>query len=624
MDDVGAAQTETPRPAALPSPSDDPHSGGRPSARWRRFWPRARRPVPLRRAWREATTVERASTLVLAGAAVVFLLGWSAGSVHWLLDAELQNDDARNVLLPYWRHAGERALVGDLVTEEQRAFTTPAHRALFRALVPLFGLHGAAKASQVVALGLLALPAWLTARRRGGPALALVLVVICFQDSYVVNRIASGLPRAFGLPLLVLYASGLWDRSVPRRVVACGLAALTYPLALALMLGWEGLACATSGVDPRRRLVRRRFLRLGLLITVTLPPAMMLNGPGETNGPLHVLARGEGGRAFERATIGLWPQPDALQHLAVHASLRHVLPPRTTGEPESLARLRRWEPVVSLLVAGALLSLLVARGTQSPGPLVLVVPAAAFLHLLAAALAYRLYAPARYTSFGGTIAGIVLLAWLVGRVGPRLRPGRRALARAGSALALTLGVATLTPLGAGLNGLLVDGRPLREVRAALRRLPPTARVAAHPKDGDIPSFWSARRTLVSGELVQPWFADSWRRQRQRMMDTLDALYATDRGTVLAFARRHGVTHLLLRRDRYGAENLPSRALTFEPFDTSLRRSLAEVDPRRHVLHRVPPAAIEWEDDEWVLVSVGNLDAPAPAAPDGDANGETPG
>src|SRR5690606_39834218 len=55
--------------------------------------------------------------------------------------------------------------------------------------------------------------------------------------------------------------------------------------------------------------------------------------------------------------------------------------------------------------------------------------------------------------------------------------------------------------------------------------------------GDGIPYYSARATMGTFETLQPWFVDSWRRQKERCQETLTALYATDPAAVLDYAQR---------------------------------------------------------------------------------------
>jgi hypothetical protein len=99
-------------------------------------------------------------------------------------------------------------------------------------------------------------------------------------------------------------------------------------------------------------------------------------------------------------------------------------------------------------------------------------------------------------------------------------------------------------------------------------LPRDARISGHPSDVCGIPYWSARAHAGCYETLQPWFVNSWRRQKERTEATLRALYAERPDDVVAYAHAYHVTHLLLARERYG-DDFRSSAKLFQPFDAFL-------------------------------------------------------
>ena len=55
------------------------------------------------------------------------------------------------------------------------------------------------------------------------------------------DRIGGGLPRSFGFPAMALWLAGALAHNVKARRAGAVVAALTYPSALAMVLGAEGI-----------------------------------------------------------------------------------------------------------------------------------------------------------------------------------------------------------------------------------------------------------------------------------------------------------------------------------------------------------------------------------------------
>ena len=126
-------------------------------------------------------------------------------------------------------------------------------------------------------------------------------------------------------------------------------------------------------------------------------------------------------------------------------------------------------------------------------------------------------------------------------------------------------------------------------------------------DGDGIPYYAARATIGSFETLQPWFVDSWRRQKIREMSTLDALYSDDFRTVVDYGKRFQVDYLLVNDDRYGRD-WSAHMASFEPF-TAYARQLAAARPNTTpVLANVPSAAVVFERKPWRIVDIGRLEA----------------
>jgi hypothetical protein len=107
------------------------------------------------------------------------------------------------------------------------------------------------------------------------------------------------------------------------------------------------------------------------------------------------------------------------------------------------------------------------------------------------------------------------------------------------------------------------------------------------------------------ETLQPWFVNSWRRQKARAEDTLRAFYATNQKDVLDYATKNHVTHLLVNTNRYGAE-LRKNAGSFDPLSAYARQLLNGKNAGDMVLGKLPDSAVVYREGRFRLVSVDAL------------------
>jgi len=161
--------------------------------------------------------------------------------------------------------------------------------------------------------------------------------------------------------------------------------------------------------------------------------------------------------------------------------------------------------------------------------------------------------------------------------------------------------------------MTLDSRADADLYAFIRNLPRDARFASHPMDGDGIPYYGARATTGTFETLQPWFVNSWQRQKVREFATLDMLYAEHLEEVAAYCRKYSVSHVLINRDRYGAD-FADRAASFEPFSAYTNELLHRPNRLMPVLAVVRGSAVVFERKPWVILNVSHLPSEAVVAP----------
>ena len=559
---------------------------GRPSPGWRRLLPREPR--------------HAASCLLLWAVFGTFVAFWLQAHWGYLLDLGLQTDDTRT-FFPFHGLNEPGLFEGDPIADEVSAFVTPGVGLIYRILTPFFGLYAATKLVQLLCLGILAMAGWVLIRsRRVGLAGGLLLVFLLLHTPYVPSRIAGGLPRGFGFPLFALWCAGALARSERTRFTSALVAAITYPPAMAMIVAAEGVF---GLLGPRGSIVgwlKRYALLVGLCAMAGLAYAF----PRHDAGPIHTLAEAQNEPAFgpegrlhvlpfpEPVLFGAWTFSSPF--LPVGRSVPHGLP----GIAQTLGS------TTALIIITLLLALVALRLTSAPRAAFAFFCAAVFLYALARVLAYRLYMPTRYLQFGMLVSAILLGTSAVGLVLPRLRPRPlRAAARNVCAFLFIGGLCLVN--GDGLvvnNGMTVEGYSNAELYAAIRRLPTDVRIAAHPWEADGITYWGQRPATDGYETLMVWFTEDWKRQKKRTQDTLLALYATQPSDVLDYCEANGVTHFLIRTDRYRPD-LRRGAALFEPLTGFITEHLATVSRQDLVLLHAPASSIIFERGSYRLIDV---------------------
>ena len=202
--------------------------------------------------------------------------------------------------------------------------------------------------------------------------------------------------------------------------------------------------------------------------------------------------------------------------------------------------------------------------------IVQVVVASLVLFLLAHAVLFRLYLPARFVAWtvplalaiaaGVGIAALLESASGSARRGPsdgwrgRRAPGSRCCWRVGLAL-----------YPARFDGnFVVDRTP--EITAYLRTLPADAVVVGVPTETDSVPAFSGRRVLVNREYALAYHLGFYRQVERRAEDVIEAYYAESPRALVDLAGRYGVTVFLVNRAAFDpATAVDAWAGNFAPY-----------------------------------------------------------
>jgi hypothetical protein len=228
------------------------------------------------------------------------------------------------------------------------------------------------------------------------------------------------------------------------------------------------------------------------------------------------------------------------------------------------------------------------------------------LYLLSRLLAFQLFSPERYYSFGMRMAAMALLVAVPSQLFFWMRPRARFTLRNFCAAFIVLGLWAAAGDGQKApSGMFIDARRDRPLYEYFKTLDKNVRIATHPLDGDSIPYYSGRATMGGFETLQPWFVDAWRRQKERAEATLRALYSDDRAEILRYAKENGVTHFLVNRARY-RRSYVSKAGSFQPLTDYARQILRGKRLKDLVLAEPPRSAIVFEYDKWAVVDVERL------------------
>ena len=544
--------------------------------------------------------VHRLSAILLCSIFVLYAGFWVNANRRGLFDPQLQHDDARQLLFFYHQFDSGSPLKDDPVAAELWLYNPPFFRLLYRVLVPFTGVLVTAKIVQGLCYLIVAMAVLLLIRSpRAGLAAGLIAGFLILHTEPTMGKIPGGLPKGFAYPVLMLWLAGALTSNWPARAVAALIGAATYPAAMLLVLASE-TSYELSGAlrAPMKRLKNGviRLVLLGFTCVLIIIPFTISKSPA---GSLPTYAEAEQNPVFrEGGRIELVPLRNPLRELGSAA----ISPYRYASNG----------PVVSSVIAGRLTPvfiflvffiLILTRVSPIPYVATAVGCASVVMFFLARFFAFKLYLPEKYALFGLVTAALALAISTIGLVGHRFGHPSTAALRNGAAALFIIGMCTLT--GTGLRGdynFDIDGRDHANLYRFASLLPVNARFAAHPRDAsDLPLF-AARATTISYETLNPWLDKSYESLRVRAVDTLFALYATNRQEALDFCRKYQVTHLLLRRGRY-RRSFRWRARFVEPFSTMLLEHLEKTRLEELVLRDPPAKTIVFRSRRFIVVNV---------------------
>jgi hypothetical protein len=449
----------------------------------------------------------------------------------------------------------------------------------------------------------------LATSRRAGLGAGLLFTFLFVHDISVQERVLGGLPRGFGFPVCALWLSGALARRPWARYAAAGIAALTYPTGLAMVLGAEGVYAVRALGRPGWATLLRRLRRYGILVAacVALLSPAILFGMSD-GGPIHTLEQAQAEPAFGKTgRLRILPFEDPSKAFG-EALLETFRPLGTSPTPSFFSFVDAHEAEIEVSLVAFLLLLLFLRFSAPPTAVVAFLVSSLTLYALARGFAFKLYSPERYYSIGMRVVGLGLTVATIGFLAPRLPLAIRQPLRS---LAATAAIGLLwMGLGNGVRephmGYDIDYRRDEKLWEYIRTMPLDTRIATHLLDGDNIPLFGQRANNGGFETLQPWLTKSWARQKGRAEDTFRALYATKREDVLAYTKKYRVTHLMLNETRY-REDFVARAKSIEPLTAFTRNLLSGRRRDQLVLANVPPEAIIFRYGNKRIVSVAALE-----------------
>lgn len=557
------------------------------------------------------------SVLFLVLFFVFYLIYWVMGNTVLLFDPFFQNDDARTLLFPFHLYGSDGGLANSVLAREMLNQNLPALRFLYFVFVKLTNIFWASKIVQAICFLIVFASGLILARsRRFGLAGGILLVFLFLHNSNVVNRIAGGLPRSFGFPILSLWAASVLANKKWMRWVSCFIASLFYQPVMLILLAAEGIFCMRKIISNRFRLtfLWRSVGAYVLLSMVCLSQAFVAFLFVEGTGHLYSLEQAGKNQALSRegflSDLEGIPFANPAELFAKHfLSPFRNLPNSSFEKGEQRVQKFMFLSSVEMSDGAAflfvvfLMMLFLSRKTPQPGGLTELILASMAIYILSRFFAFYLYFPERYYYFGMTAAGTLLAISAMGQLLPQLKKDCRFTCR--NLLAVFFMSVLLATSGGGVfpdNGVTIEGYSRRNLFDFIRTLPGNVHILAHPMEGDDILYWAGRDTMGGYETLHLLHVELWERRKKEIEQVFDAVYSVNPRDFMAYCKKSEITHVLVNKAYYQYD-FKTRALYLEPFRSYARELLKAVKREDLLLTRIPPQAVIYEENFYQLVDL---------------------
>lgn len=137
-----------------------------------------------------------------------------------------------------------------------------------------------------------------------------------------------------------------------------------------------------------------------------------------------------------------------------------------------------------------------------------------------------------------------------------------------------------------------------EMLSFVSTLPKDVMVAGHPMDMDNVPLLARRKVLANRELSLPYYVGYYAEVRQRLLDMLEAYYATDQKALEEFVRRYEISAMVVRKSHF-EERFTKGQIYLEPFNHLVKGRWREGE--RFILANPPRSLRCFENSEFIVL-----------------------
>ncbi len=486
-------------------------------------------------------------------------------------DYVLQDDSRQHI---FWmeRFVDPELFPNDYIVDYMKAVAPAGYTAIYR-LGAAIGVEPLNLAKLMpVGLGILStiLCFFVSMQLLRIPAAAFVSVALLNESLWASDSIISSTPRAFAMPILLLFLFSLLRRSIVGSLVSILMLSLFYPPLIPILLGvlalnlvWRDSKSITLSRDRRDHILFASAVIISAILLIPYIGRIGAFGPTVFGAEARSMPEFmPGGRieVFKSDLITYWLT-------GRHTGMFNVSPLKPIGYSFALLLPFLWLNKDRFQLINS-----VSNGIVVLPKLFLT---SVIMFFCSHALLFYLFLPSRFTAhsfrivfaLAGGISSAIILAWIFVNVDARWNQKTRRTALITNCLVVVLlFFLVLQPVPGTMSIKKYKTGRYPKLYEFLSHQPKFIVVASLSRTVDDLPVFSKRSILVGREIALPYHKRYYNEIRQRAIDLINAQYSSDIGKLVRFIKQYEVSYLLLERGSFLPEYLERDkwVLQFEP------------------------------------------------------------
>jgi hypothetical protein len=556
--------------------------------------------------------------------AIILFLFYPSLVAHYVLasDPLIFNDDARQQLVAMLRFEDPSLFQNDFVVDYYLDILPIGYRTTFAVANTWLSVDVISTILPYILLLVTAAAMGFCARKLGGNIVAFVTVALVLGSPVYLDRMAGGLPRAFGFPILafamltVSYGRVLWlSATAAVAILFYPVVAVPIGLLLALLLLVLPKQIVGTGSDwTFRNRCLYLVVALVLAILLALPTIIESSKYGSVITPALTLEFPEAGSGGRYADVDLqesvWQTTNVRVHYAkglwaagrpMFASLRGWLQEKNHSKyfPTQQVFIE-----LLLLLLSFTISVHMFYKRDAGGVLLIYLLATLSAYLLAIVCFPLLFPPQRHLAYPlplyAAISVPLSLNYLFRYATIFLKNSSVSRFVTG-ALIVSMCSIFVGPgsSDAGLTVRLKDNVLFQQIN----KLPDGVMIAGWPNGivQNIP-YVSRRKILLSEEIHQAIHTTYTLQMRRRMNAIIDAYFANTIEPIVYLRNEFGVSHLVIDKQQFRTRRLRY----FVPFGPMIKARMQSTSVQELVIPKLYEIASIWQNKRYALLDLSRL------------------